>query len=205
MNIEHVQTEDLIPYARNAKLHSDSQVCAIAGSIKEFGFNAPVLVDAQNGIIAGHGRVLAARKLGLDKVPCIRLAHLTDTQRRAYILADNRLSEVGGGWDEEMLKIEVSDMFSEGVDLKNIGLENFDFGELQQKEDTQTFTGKGKNPLEKLDAYLEAEAKTLSFVFKSSTFEKVVSFLENKKAMLNAKDFSEVVLNLFGITEDEND
>jgi ParB-like chromosome segregation protein Spo0J len=84
--------EALIPYARNARTHSDAQVAQIAGSIREFGFTNPVLLDGDNGIIAGHGRVLAARKLGLVEVPCIELAHLTPTQRRAYVIADNKLA-----------------------------------------------------------------------------------------------------------------
>jgi ParB-like chromosome segregation protein Spo0J len=122
MKIETIKTSDLIPYARNAKLHDAAQVSKLAGSIREFGFNNPVLIDKDNGIIAGHGRVMAAQKLGLDTVPCIRLGHLTDTQKRAYILADNRLAELGGGWDEEMLKIELEEISKElNVDL--IGFE----------------------------------------------------------------------------------
>lgn len=85
-----VNVSDLIPYARNARTHSDEQVTMIAGSIKEFGFNNPVLVDGALGIVAGHGRVLAARKLGMLTVPTIELSHLSDTQKRAYILADNK-------------------------------------------------------------------------------------------------------------------
>ncbi len=96
----------LIPYARNARTHSEAQVALIAGSIREFGFNNPVLVDGENGIIAGHGRVLAARKLGLATVPVIELAHLTEAQKRAYILADNRLAEQAG-WDRELLALEL--------------------------------------------------------------------------------------------------
>jgi ParB-like chromosome segregation protein Spo0J len=114
IQIENVAVGDLIPYAGNAKRHDDAQVAAIAASIKEFGFNNPVLIDTDNGIIAGHGRVLAARKLELETVPCIRLKHLTDAQRRAYIIADNRLSEIGGGWDEELLKVELAGLKDEG-------------------------------------------------------------------------------------------
>lgn len=121
--IEMVATSALIPYARNAKKHDDAQVAKLAGSIREYGFTNPVLIDADNGIIAGHGRVLGAQKLGLGKVPCIRLSHLTETQRRAYVLADNRLAEIGGGWDVEMLRIEVEELREAGVDLDGIGLD----------------------------------------------------------------------------------
>ena len=123
MTIEHLKTSDLIPYARNAKKHDASQVAKLAGSIREFGFNNPVLIDRDNGIIAGHGRVLAAQSLALETVPCIRLGHLSDTQRRAYILADNRLAEIGGGWDEEMLKLELADLAALGLDVTELGFD----------------------------------------------------------------------------------
>lgn len=123
MKIETLSTASLIPYARNAKKHDASQVSKLAGSIREFGFNNPVLIDKDNGIIAGHGRVLAAQSLGLETVPCIRLGHLTDTQRRAYILADNRLAEIGGGWDEEMLKLELADLTASDLDVAELGFE----------------------------------------------------------------------------------
>ena len=130
MTIEHLATSSLIPYARNAKKHDASQVAKIAGSIREFGFNNPVLIDKDNGIIAGHGRVLAAQSLSLETVPCIRLGHLTDTQRRAYILADNRLAEIGGGWDEEMLKLELADLREFDTDFDLMG---FDASLIEEK------------------------------------------------------------------------
>jgi ParB-like chromosome segregation protein Spo0J len=122
--LESVSIEALIPYARNARKHSDEQVAQLAASIREFGFNAPVLVDSENGIIAGHGRVLAARKLGLEAVPCLRIDHLTETQRRAYILADNRLAELGGGWDDEMLGLELADLKEADFDLDLAGFDS---------------------------------------------------------------------------------
>jgi ParB-like chromosome segregation protein Spo0J len=128
MKIEKIPTEKLIPYARNAKKHDAAQVSKLAGSIREFGFNNPVLIDKDNGIIAGHGRVMAAQKLELKEVPCIRLGHLTDTQRRAYILADNKLAEIGGGWDEEMLGLELADLREADFDL---GLLGFDGGGIE--------------------------------------------------------------------------
>src|SRR5690349_3837609 len=102
--IEHWPIDRLIPYARNPRTHSEAQVAQIAASIAEFGFNNPILVDTQAGVIAGHGRLLAARKLQLSEVPIIVLDHLSPTQKRAYIIADNRLAE-NAGWDEEMLPI----------------------------------------------------------------------------------------------------
>lgn len=113
---------DLVPYARNARTHSEVQVALIAGSIREYGFTNPVLVDGENGIIAGHGRVMAARQLGMTKVPVIELAHLTEAQRKAYILADNKLAEQAG-WDKDLLAIEVADLTALGVDLTGIGFD----------------------------------------------------------------------------------
>ncbi len=124
--IEQRVLSDLIPYARNARTHSDAQVAQIAGSIREFGFNNPVLVDGANGIIAGHGRVLAARKLRLGHVPVIELAHLSEAQKRAYILADNRLAE-NAGWDRDLLSLELGDLSTLNIDLGDLG---FDGAEL---------------------------------------------------------------------------
>lgn len=132
ITVEVVKTDSLIPYARNAKKHDAAQVSSIAASVKEFGFNNPVLIDKDSGIIAGHGRVLAAQKLGLKQVPCIRLGHLTENQKRAYILADNRLSETGGGWDREMLKIELDDIdWGDLMDFNLDDLGDFDWPEVE--------------------------------------------------------------------------
>jgi ParB-like chromosome segregation protein Spo0J len=128
VTIEQIKTSKLIPYARNTRTHSDAQIAQIAGSIREFGFTNPVLIDGENGIIAGHGRVLAAGKLGMDKVPCIRLSHLTDTQRRAYIIADNKLA-LNSGWDEAMLGLELSDLREADF---NLGLIGFDADEIER-------------------------------------------------------------------------
>ena len=131
-----VGIETLIPYARNSRTHSDAQVAQIAGSIREFGFTNPVLVDAESGIIAGHGRVLAARKLGLTEVPCIRLAHLSETQKRAYVIADNKLA-LNAGWDDEILKLEL-EALREEFGLGTIG---FSEEELAALFPTPTIAG----------------------------------------------------------------
>ena len=118
--IEHLPTDTLVPYARNSRTHSPEQVAQIAASIKEFGFTNPVLIDANNTLIAGHGRVMAAQSIGLSSVPAIRLAHLTDAQRRAYVIADNKLAE-NAGWDMATLAREVEDLTVEGYDLDLLG------------------------------------------------------------------------------------
>ena len=127
--IQYRPIGDLIPYARNARTHSEAQVALIAGSIREFGFTNPVLVDGSNGIIAGHGRVMAAGKLGLAAVPVIELAHLSGRQKRAYVLADNKLAE-RAGWDVEMLALEVADLGALGIDLIDLGFTGRELDEL---------------------------------------------------------------------------
>lgn len=126
MKIKQTPIDELIPYASNSRTHSDEQVAQIAASIKEFGFNNPVLLDKKNGIIAGHGRVLAARKLGLKEVPTIELSHLTENQRKAYIIADNKLA-LNSGWDMDLLSLEMGDLKKAKFDLSLLG---FDASEL---------------------------------------------------------------------------
>ena len=118
--IEHLEIEGLIPYARNSRTHSDEQVAQIAASIKEFGFTNPVLIDSDGGIIAGHGRVMAARKLKLSEVPCIRLGHLTEIQKRAYIIADNKLA-LNSGWDGDYLKVELESLNEDDFKMDLLG------------------------------------------------------------------------------------
>ena len=129
LQIEYRPIGDLIPYARNARTHDAAQVALIAGSIREFGFTNPVLVDGENGIIAGHGRVMAARQLGMAEVPVIELGHLTPAQKRAYVLADNKLGE-RAGWDMEMLALEVAELQSLGVEMIDLGFSTRDLDDL---------------------------------------------------------------------------
>lgn len=122
MQIIPKKTSELIPYVNNARLHSTEQVSKIAASIKEFGFNNPILTDGQNGVIAGHGRLMAAEKLGLETVPTIELSHLSEAQKKAYILADNRLAELAE-WDNELLKIELESLSELDFDIDLTGFE----------------------------------------------------------------------------------
>ena len=115
-----VETEKLIPYARNSRTHSADQINKIAASIQEFGFLNPIIIDGDNGIIAGHGRVLAAQKLGMGELPVIEAKHLTEAQKRAYVIADNRLA-LDAGWDDEMLRVEFDELADLGFDLTLTG------------------------------------------------------------------------------------
>lgn len=132
---EMVEISKLIPYANNARTHPDEQIKRIQSSIREFGFINPVIIDKKYNIIAGHGRVIAAEREGIKKIPCLLVEHLTDTQRKAYILADNRLAEMSG-WDEKILQVELEGLVDFDVDLEMIGFDDVfddvnvdDFGE----------------------------------------------------------------------------
>lgn len=122
MQIEQIEVSKLIPYAKNSRTHDDAQVAQIAASIKEFGWTNPILVDGEKGIIAGHGRLMAARKLGMDKVPVIELKDMTDAQKRAYVIADNKLA-LNAGWDNDFLTLELKDLEDEGFDLSLTGFD----------------------------------------------------------------------------------
>jgi ParB-like chromosome segregation protein Spo0J len=134
MIIEQIQTTKLIPYARNSRTHDDAQVAQIAASIKEFGFNNPVLIGPDNDIIAGHGRLLAARKLELKSIPCIRLGHLTQKEKQAYVIVDNRIA-LNAGWDDEMLKLELADLKETDIDLEMLGFSLADLEDAMVADD----------------------------------------------------------------------
>lgn len=123
MQITEVAVEALIPYAKNSRTHDDAQVAQIAASIKEFGWTNPILVDGDKGIIAGHGRLMAARKLGMTKVPVIELKDMTEAQKKAYVIADNKLA-MNAGWDNEFLTLELKDLEAEGFDLSLTGFDD---------------------------------------------------------------------------------
>lgn len=175
MQIESILLTKLIPYARNARTHSEAQVAQIAGSIREFGFTNPVLVDAVDGIIAGHGRVMAARSLGLSEVPCIRLAHLTDTQRRAYVLADNRIA-LNSGWDADMLALELTELRIDDFDLSLLGFDVPELDELLNGPDI-------KLPSEEIPEGKPAPYKTILLLVQTpEAFAVVVQHIETAQS-----------------------
>jgi DNA modification methylase len=156
----HLETrsiEALIPYARNSRTHSDEQVAQVAASIREFGFTNPVLIDEAGGIIAGHGRVLAARKLGLTEVPCLTLAGLSEAQKRAYVIADNKLA-LNAGWDEDLLALEIKDLQGMDFDLDLLG---FDAGDLDELLALGDATPEGQTDPDDAPA-VQAQAVTVS-------------------------------------------
>ena len=132
--LEHWPIERLLPYIRNARTHSDAQIAQIAASIAEFGFTSPILAGGDGIIIAGHGRLAASRKLGLATVPVVVLDHLTPTQRRALVIADNRIAE-NAGWDEELLRVELAELQDANFDLALTGFDDDELLELMAGEE----------------------------------------------------------------------
>ena len=135
----------LIPFARNSRTHSDEQVAQIAASIREFGWTNPILIDGAKGIIAGHGRLAAARKLGLNAVPVIVLDHLTDAQKRALVIADNKLA-LNAGWDMDLLSSELAGLGEEGFDLSLLGFNEDELAKLLEPEAVDGLTDEDAVP-----------------------------------------------------------
>jgi ParB-like chromosome segregation protein Spo0J len=132
MQIKEIEVSKLIPYANNSRTHDDAQVAQLAASIKEFGFRNPILVDGV-GIIAGHGRLLAARKLGLDKVPTIDCSDMTETQKKAYIIADNKLA-LNSGWDTNLLSLELEQLDTNKFNLELLGFTDIEINNIRFEE-----------------------------------------------------------------------
>ena len=145
MQIKTVTVDKLIPYVRNSRTHSDAQIAQIAASIKEFGWTNPILVDAENGIIAGHGRLMAARKLGYKDVPVIELKDMTETQKRAYVIADNQLA-LNAGWDFSLLSLEVADLKENDFDLDLLGFDPKELEKLLEPEEVEGLTDEDAVP-----------------------------------------------------------
>lgn len=145
MQIKHIKTESLKPYKANSRTHSDEQVRQIANSIKEFGFNNPVLIDSDGGIIAGHGRLMAAKQLSLDSVPCLELENLTDEQKKAYVIADNQLA-LNAGWDLDVLKAEVGALIEADFDVDLLGFDDKFLDDLLEPEPEEGLTDEDEVP-----------------------------------------------------------
>ncbi len=145
MQIKTVSVEKLIPYVRNSRTHSDGQVAQIAASIKEFGWTNPILVDGESGVIAGHGRLLAARKLGQKEVPVIELKHMTESQKRAYVIADNQLA-MNAGWDTTLLSLELADLKEQGFEMDVLGFDPKELDKLLEPEQVDGLTDEDAVP-----------------------------------------------------------
>lgn len=173
--IVYKKTDDLIPYINNTRTHTEEQINQVASSIKEFGFTSPVLIDEDNGIMGGHCRILASKKLKIKEIPCVELKGLTEAQKKAYIIADNKLAE-NAGWDEELLKIELESLQELEFDLDLLGFQDFEIGiildeESEDIEDVENISMyynfivrcEGKEELENLKKKLNVNKEKVDF------------------------------------------
>jgi len=150
LNVKYRKVEDLIPYVNNSRKHSDEQVAQISASIKEFGWTNPILIDGTNSIIAGHGRLMAARKLKMDEVPTIEISHLTDTQRKALVIADNKLA-LNADWDNTLLTIELDDLLKDGFAIDILGFNEQEIKTIMQEVNFDAGSEEDQGKLDQLD------------------------------------------------------
>ena len=170
--IKYKKTADLVPYANNSRLHDETQLGQLVASINEFGFTNPVLLDGANGIIAGHGRVMAANVLGLETVPTIELQHLTDEQKAAYVIADNKLAQ-NAKWDDEILRLELQSLSDADYDLSILGFDEASLSRLLDVAETADafeeyseaieYENKNANPYKSLIVHFENEQDVDNF------------------------------------------
>jgi len=180
MKIEYKPTADLIPYARNSRTHTDAQVNQIASSIREFGFRVPVLVSGDNTIIAGHGRVLAALKLGMDEIPTVDGSDMDDIQRRMYVIADNKIA-LNAGWDEEVLMLEIEDLTNLGADIELLA---FDPSEIK-RADIDYSVLEDEDVKDQLDDMAKGVRKAIQIEFEPEHYDEafeLVKFWREQKA-----------------------
>ena len=192
-HISMVNVDSLIPYVNNARKHSYEQISQIAASIKEFGWTNPILIDGDNGIIAGHGRLQAAIKLSMEQVPAIELKHLSEAQKKALIIADNKLA-ANAGWDAQMLMLEMEELKTLEYDLDLIGFNLKEIDEIFNKVELPAELG--LMPEDKLDNFLNGDTKILRLAFDEEEFEQAVNCLQELKVKFELEDFSSIVLFL---------
>jgi ParB-like chromosome segregation protein Spo0J len=207
LKIEQRRVADLIPYAANSRTHSDAQVAQIAASIREFGWTNPILIDGENTIIAGHGRLLAARKLGMEELPAIVLDHLTKAQQRALVIADNQLA-LNAGWDENLLKLELQELGDLNFDLALTGFTLEEIGDLfdegeEPGESEENYSRKIEAPIYEIKgekpklAQLVDRSRTISLVAeieKADIPKEVAQFLihaAERHTIFNFKNIAE--------------
>ena len=194
-NIEIIyrNASDLIPYANNSRTHSEDQINQVASSIKEFGFTNPVLIDEQGGIIAGHGRVMAAKKLGLAEVPTITLEGLTKAQLKAYVIADNQLA-LNSGWELDVLKLEVETLGEMDFDISLLGFDDsFSLDLLSGAEDDGNLS---LTPEEKLENYMNGDTKILRLAYTQEEIESVTAMLDEYLNETELEDYSTAVFSM---------
>lgn len=195
LTIKYLSPDKLIPYVNNSRTHSESQITQVAASIKEFGFTNPILLDEDNGVIAGHGRLLAAKKLGLDSVPTVKLENLTDAQRKAYIIADNKLA-TNAGWDVDLLSLEMQNLKELDFDLGITGFELEEINALLRSSDEKEFEydfddDEESQPTKTVEGYAE-----FSVVLQQENKDKVLELIQQMKFEHNTTSTEEAFMAL---------
>lgn len=194
LRVQQRAVSELVPYAQNARTHTDEQVQQIARSIQEFGFTNPVLIAADGTIIAGHGRVLAAKVLGWKEVPTIELAHLTPQQVQAYVIADNRLAELAQ-WDTSMLAQELGELSNLGFDTDLTGFSGSDIQDLLSRIDAEQ-VNRGHLPEEKAAMFENATIKQIVLLYPSDEYPSVVQRLESARMRAGLDNNSALLVHL---------
>jgi|TARA_R100000479_G_C6355938_1_gene191105 ParB-like chromosome segregation protein Spo0J len=202
LRIKYVATDDLIPYINNSRIHSDKQISQIAASIKEFGWTNPLIVDGENGLIAGHGRLEAAKKLKASKVPVIELKDLSEAQKRAYVIADNRLTE-NSAWDVGLLDVELQALRDSNFDLSLTGFDaqsledlGLSFNEVVDFEETVYGMDNAENPAELKEAYEKGSIRQLILVFMQDEFNRVIDAMGEYAEKNGLANNTEVFIHL---------
>jgi len=186
LKIDYVATADLVPYSNNSRTHSEKQVAQVASSIQEFGFTNPILIDENQGIIAGHGRLLAAQKLGLSEVPTITLEGLTEAQRKAYVIVDNKLA-LNAGWDDDMLKVEMERLQEMSFDLDVLG---FDEKELMAILDDSDGDGDAYTKKVDIPTYEPSEQKPeITDLYDDNRTQALIDEIEQSDIPIEEKTF----------------
>lgn len=176
LKIEYKDVIELTPYENNSRTHSEDQVAKIAKSIQEFGFNNPILIDEKGVIVAGHGRLLAAKKLGVFSVPTITLTGLTDDQRKAYLITDNRLAELGE-WDHNLLLDEVNSLMDLDFNLDDIGLDDSFIGSLNSYEQYMPVLDPSKNQVDITENQVEKQEKKMGTAYQEKSEQNLIEII----------------------------
>tara|TARA_R110000744_G_scaffold246828_1_gene363293 strand:- start:73 stop:672 length:600 start_codon:yes stop_codon:yes gene_type:complete len=190
LEVKYNKTLELIPYVNNSRTHSDEQITQVAASIKEFGFTNPILLDGAGGIIAGHGRLQAAKKLGMKEVPTITLLNLSEAQKKAYVIADNQLA-LNAGWDMDLLKLEIQTLTELDFDISLLGFDD-DLIDLLNPTEVDL----GLTPEEKLENYLDGDTKILRLAYSEEELSVVVGLLDKGLEATGATDYSTLVYGI---------
>tara|TARA_R110000803_G_C11945345_1_gene317046 strand:+ start:40 stop:645 length:606 start_codon:yes stop_codon:yes gene_type:complete len=188
------EVSNLIPYINNSRIHGENQIKQIASSIREFGFTNPLLIDNSNNVIAGHGRLKACELIGIKEVPCVVLMGLTDAQKKALVIADNKLAE-NSDWDMDILSLEIETIKELNFDF-DIDLLGFDINELDSEVSSEIDMELGLTPDQKLENFLETDVKIIRLAYSQGELESIVEKMDSLLASNGVNDYSSLVYKI---------